>query len=233
MRSLLQSYDVALFLWTTLWHCKWLKPPCKTCYCLSYRKHIFSTRVGTLPLSLTAFSHMSKGSKGSKANVEIERKFLVFSTAYREKHIKKHYIRQGYLFASKEKSIRVRLTEDAAYLTIKGETFGLRRKEFEYPIPPSDAEQLLDSLCNRPQIEKTRYIVEEKGFVWEVDEFHGENSGLVVAEVELEDESVKVELPDWVGREITQDTRFYNSTLSQSPFCDWPKEEREKIAVQL
>ncbi|EME27578.1 adenylate cyclase [Galdieria sulphuraria] len=167
--------------------------------------------------------------KGQKSNVEIERKFLVLSTEYRDKSVRKYTIRQGYVFASKDKSVRVRLTDEEAYLTIKGETLGPKRKEFEYSIPTTDAEQLLNSLCLKPLIEKTRYLVEDKGFIWEVDEFLGDNIGLVVAEVELNDEQVHLELPDWVGKEVTEDTRFYNSVLFQSPFCFWPLEERQKI----
>lgn len=228
MKQLTKPY---LFVSTVLWRLGSLGLPRKNC-CLLQRKRTlpFVTRI--LQESSIASSYVNMSSdvdKGTKRNVEVERKFLVLSSLYKEKSMKKYNIRQGYIFASKDKSVRVRTTDGAAYLTIKGETCGLTRKEFEYSIPQSDAEQLLDSLCLRPQIEKTRYIVEEKGFVWEVDEFHGENSGLVVAEVELEDESAQVELPDWVGKEVTQDTRFYNSVLFQNPFCSWPKEEQQKV----
>ncbi|GJQ14445.1 hypothetical protein GpartN1_g6236.t1 [Galdieria partita] len=220
-----------LFLSPTLWCSTSFRHLRKTCS-FAYRKRKFLKRPNNFQCSTRASFDMSlieEGDKRQRSNVEIERKFLVVSTKYREKFVKKYSIRQGYLFASKDKSVRVRCTDDAAFLTIKGETFGMKRKEFEYSIPQTDAEQLLDSLCLRPQIEKTRYLVEEKGFVWEVDEFLGDNVGLVVAEVELKDEEVQVELPDWVGKEVTEDTRFYNSVLFQRPFCSWSEEERQKI----
>ncbi|GJD09773.1 Inorganic triphosphatase [Galdieria sulphuraria] len=176
----------------------------------AHRKRLFSTRSSNLKFStIASFGMDLTHDKGQKSNVEIERKFLVLSTEYRDKSVRKYTIRQGYVFASKDKSVRVRLTDEEAYLTIK--------------------EQLLNSLCLKPLIEKTRYLVEDKGFIWEVDEFLGDNIGLVVAEVELNDEQVHLELPDWVGKEVTEDTRFYNSVLFQSPFCFWPLEERQKI----
>lgn len=150
--------------------------------------------------------------------IEIERKFLVVGEQWRT--AKSRLYCQGYLNRDSKRTVRVRIAGDRAFLTIKGPTVGASRSEFEYEIPVDDAVQMLP-LCEQPLIEKNRYIVEHAGLTWEVDEFLGSNAGLVVAEVELESESQPVELPDWIGQEVTGDSKYYNSRLSQNPFSEW------------
>lgn len=151
---------------------------------------------------------------------EIERKFLVAGTAWKSLGEGTLY-RQGYLSTVKERVVRVRTIAERAYLTIKGLSVGLTRTEFEYEIPLTDANLMLDELCERPLIEKTRYLIRHRGLVWEVDEFHGENAGLVLAEVELADESQTPELPPWIGREVSDDPRYYNANLIANPYTRW------------
>jgi adenylate cyclase len=119
-----------------------------------------------------------------------------------------------------ERTVRVRLLGERAFLTVKGPTAGASRAEFEYAIPPDDARAMLD-LCEKPLIEKTRYVVPHGGLVWEIDEFHGANAGLVVAECELASEDQPLDKPDWVGEEVTGDARYYNSSLVARPFSTW------------
>ncbi|MBP7706506.1 MAG: CYTH domain-containing protein [Candidatus Aminicenantes bacterium] len=151
---------------------------------------------------------------------EIERKFLVKSDAWKA-GAKGAVHRQGYLSSVAERIVRVRAVEGKGFLTIKGLTRGITRSEFECGIPVGDAELLLDRLCEKPLIEKIRYRVPFRGLVFEVDEFVGENAGLVVAEVELEDEARKIELPDWIGEEVSGDPRYFNSALVRRPFTKW------------
>ncbi len=151
---------------------------------------------------------------------EIERKFLVKNDSWRGQDAGKHY-RQGYLSTVKERTVRVRVAGDKGYITIKGITVGASRAEYEYEIPLSDANEMLDQLCERPLIEKTRYRITHDGLVWEVDEFMAENQGLVTAEVELKDENQKLTLPDWVGEEVTTDPRYFNANLVARPFRTW------------
>ena len=150
--------------------------------------------------------------------VEIERKFLVRDDTWR--HAQGVYICQGYLNRDKQRTVRVRIAGDSAWLTIKGPSAGATRAEFEYAIPLEDARQLLP-LCEPPLIEKYRHTVQHRGFAWEVDEFLGDNQGLVVAEIELESADQHFERPDWVGEEVTHDARYFNSSLSQHPFRRW------------
>lgn len=150
--------------------------------------------------------------------LEIERKFLVTGTGWREA-AGVHYA-QGYLNRDKHRTVRVRVAGEAAFLTIKGLTQGATRAEFEYPIPVADAQALL-LLCEGPLIEKTRYVLQVGQTTWEVDEFHGENAPLVVAEVELPSEDAAFDRPDWLGDEVTQDARYFNASLSQLPFQRW------------
>jgi CYTH domain-containing protein len=153
---------------------------------------------------------------------EIERKFLVQGQAWRSLAEGTVY-RQGYLSTEKERVVRVRTIGDTGFLTIKGITVGSTRLEYEYPIPVTDADEMLDGLCERPLIEKTRYKIESGGHTWEIDEFGGENQGLVVAEVELVAESEAVDLPDWIGEEVTADSRYFNSNLIAHPGIRyWP-----------
>ena len=152
--------------------------------------------------------------------VEIERKYLVTGDAWRSQATGKQ-LRQGYLSLDPARSVRVRLAAGQGRLTIKGRSVGAARAEYEYPIPPDHARELLDGLCLRPLIEKTRYRVEHAGLCWEIDEFEGDNAGLVLAEVELESEEQVPELPDWVGADVTDDPRYYNASLVQHPYSRW------------
>ncbi len=151
---------------------------------------------------------------------EIERKFLVVSDEWRSPASGQRY-RQAYLPTQSGTTVRVRVVGEVGYLTIKGPTQGITRSEFEYEIPVADAEQLLHELCDRPLIEKTRYRVEVAGHLWEIDEFEGENHGLIVAEVELEEADQPLELPSWIGVEVSDDPRYYNSSLAKHPFSHW------------
>jgi adenylate cyclase len=149
---------------------------------------------------------------------EIERKFLVQGTQWRNGTGTK--IKQGYLNRDKARTVRVRVRADQAFLTVKGLTQGASRAEFEYEIPLTDAEELL-KLSDGPIIEKTRYVVVHEGSKWEVDEFEGDNSGLVVAEIELQSQGEQFSRPPWLGREVTDDNRYYNSSLASHPYRDW------------
>jgi CYTH domain-containing protein len=151
---------------------------------------------------------------------EIERKFLLKGDGWRELASGEVY-RQGYLSTLKERTVRVRITGSKAYLTIKGPVTGATRLEYEYEIPLEDAEEMLDKLCEDPLIEKTRYKIEFGGLLWEVDEFGGENEGLFLAEVELSDENQEIELPEWIGEEITGDPRYLNANLVKFPYRRW------------
>ena len=150
--------------------------------------------------------------------LEIERKFLVTSDGYRCGTSSLY--RQGYLNTDPDRTVRVRITGDTAALTIKGRTTGATRPEFEYPIPFEEAEELL-ALCERPLIEKRRWLVPFEGMTWEVDEFFGDNDGLVVAEIELADESQKFAIPAWIGDEVTDDPRYFNANLARQPYSTW------------
>jgi len=150
---------------------------------------------------------------------EIERKYLVKGEAWKELGEGVLY-RQGYLNSRKERVVRVRTMGPKAALTIKGIADGATRLEFEYDLPLDDCNQLLD-LCEQPLIEKTRYKIPYGGLLWEVDEFHGVNDGLVVAECELESEDQSIDKPEWIGDEVTGDPRYFNSNLVASPFTKW------------
>lgn len=154
--------------------------------------------------------------------IEIERKFLVASNAFKSDALRKNNIAQGYLSAHTERTVRVRIKGEKGYLTIKGESneTGLSRFEWEKEILVAEAKQLLE-LCEKGVIEKIRYEIQVGEHLFEVDEFLGENKGLVIAEVELQSESEIFEKPSWLGIEVTQDHRYYNSYLSQNPFTSW------------
>jgi adenylate cyclase len=149
---------------------------------------------------------------------EIERKFLVRGDEWRSG--KGLRCIQGYLNRDKERTVRIRIAGIKAFLTIKGITRGSTRAEFEYEIPPSEAEALL-KLCDGPLIEKMRYTIAHAGMTWEIDEFKGANTGLVVAEIELHAEDQAFERPAWVGREVTKDIRYFNSSLAMRPYSTW------------
>ena len=153
--------------------------------------------------------------------IEIERKFLVTNDSWHEAAGPGMPIKQGYLVGGKDASVRVRLQGDTANLNIKSATLGVRRQEFEYPIPLADAKVLLNTLCHRPIIEKMRYLAPYANKQWEIDVFEGDNAGLIVAELELQDESEQYEAPPWLGEEVSHDPRYYNTCLSQHPFKDW------------
>jgi adenylate cyclase len=152
--------------------------------------------------------------------LEIERKYLVTDDAWRALAAGVP-CRQGYLSSAPERSVRVRIEGDKGTLTVKGASDGVTRAEFEYAIPAEDAAAMLDGLCEKPLIEKTRYRIPFGAHTWEVDEFHGENSGLVVAEVELKSADEKPALPAWVGREVSSDARYFNVNLVKRPFTTW------------
>jgi CYTH domain-containing protein len=155
--------------------------------------------------------------------IEIERKFLVTSQEWRELADGIDY-RQGYLSTVKERTVRVRTVGELGYITVKGITVGAKRSEFEYEIPRGDADSMLDFLCERPIIFKTRYTVPHRGHIWEIDDFHLENAGLIVAEVELADPDEWFAKPSWIGEEVTGDARYFNANLIAHPFCDWDTE---------
>jgi adenylate cyclase len=151
--------------------------------------------------------------------LEIERKFLVKEVAWRNEEGTKY--RQGYLNSTKERTVRVRIIDDKGYLTVKGISRGAVRVEYEYEIPGAEAKAMLNDLCEKPLIEKMRYKIEFKGLVWEVDEFFGENQGLIVAEVELESEDQTFTKPEWVGEEVTSDPKYFNANLIHHPYRRW------------
>ena len=152
--------------------------------------------------------------------LEIERKFLVKNTGYRQLGRYLH-IHQGFLSTEKERVVRVRIHGKSAFLTIKGITEGIARAEYEYKIPMADAKYMLENLCIRPTIEKFRYNVNIEGFIWEIDEFLGENEGLTIAEIELKSADQVFPKPEWIGEEVTGDVRYYNANLVKKPFKSW------------
>ena len=151
---------------------------------------------------------------------EIERKFLIAGDDWRKLAEGKLY-RQGYLNSAKERTVRVRTVGPKGFLTVKGITVGATRAEYEYEIPVSDCDAMLDGLAEKPIIEKKRYVIPFGGLAWEIDEFFGENAGLIVAEVELTSEDQAFEKPSWVGEEVTGDPRYFNSNLIAHPYASW------------
>jgi adenylate cyclase len=151
---------------------------------------------------------------------EIERKFLVVGDGWRPE-ASGELMCQGYIPTEDARTVRVRQVGDRAYLTLKGPASGLVRPEFEYPIPVEDAQAILTTLCQPPLIEKTRYRLPLGNVIWEIDEFLGDNQGLIIAEVELTSPDQIVELPDWVGAEVSHDPRYLNANLARHPFNTW------------
>lgn len=153
--------------------------------------------------------------------IEVEHKFLLANDDWRKQI--KHSIRyrQGYLSSAETNSIRIRLSDEQAWLNIKSATIGTHRYEYEYEIPLSDANEILNNLCKKPLIEKTRHFVTNDTNIWEIDEFEGENEGLVVAEIELSEEGQSFSKPDWLGEEVTHDLRYYNNNLAIHPYSEW------------
>ncbi len=152
--------------------------------------------------------------------IEIERKFLLKGNDYRDL-AKGIYYHQGYLSSNEQRIVRVRIIGNRGYIAIKEASIGAARLEFEYEIPFSDANEILLKLCEKPNIEKYRYKVQIGNLVWEVDEFHGDNKGLIIAEIELNSEDQTFEKPSWIGEEVTGDPKYYNVNLVKKPFNTW------------
>lgn len=152
---------------------------------------------------------------------EIERKFLLQSNDWRAEVVASKPFRQGYLARGPGSAIRVRVQDGRAELNVKSTRDGIHRLEFEYQIPPEDGEQLLAEVALRPVIEKTRHLVKHGNHVWEIDEFFGENAGLIVAEIELTSADETFDRPDWLGQEVSTDRRYFNSSLSERPYTTW------------
>ena len=161
---------------------------------------------------------------------EIERKFLVKSDVYKTL-AQGTYYRQGYVPTLNGMTVRLRIAGEKGYITMKDHAVGFTRHEFEYEIPKKDAKQMLELMCDKPQIEKYRFVIPascnsasaSSQLFWEVDEFLGENAGLVVAEIEVPSEDTEFEIPDWVGEEVTGEKRYYNSHLCKNPYKNWSK----------
>jgi adenylate cyclase len=151
---------------------------------------------------------------------EIERKFLIKGDVWCSQ-AKGTFYRQGNLNSAQERTVRIWTIDDKAFLTIKGLTVGATRSEYEYEIPPADCNAMLDVLAEKPLIEKRRYKVPFEGLTWEIDEFLGDNAGLIVAEVELKSEAQVFRRPEWVGAEVTTDSRYFNSNLIKHPYTRW------------
>ena len=156
--------------------------------------------------------------------LEIERKYLVnldTLTATQGELSDGTAIKQAYIATADNTVVRIRVAGTKAFITLKGENNGLTRTEFEYPIPLTDAEEMIEQLCLGPIIDKTRYLIPIAGHTWELDIFHGDNLGLVVAEIELSCEDEAFERPDWVTREVSHESRYYNSSLIDKPYSTW------------
>jgi adenylate cyclase len=153
--------------------------------------------------------------------LEIEHKFLVRNDEWRKlvKHSADY--RQGYLSSKPTNSIRIRISEDKAWLNIKSATIGNQRHEYEYPIPMTDANEIINNLCHHPIIEKTRHFIYLGAHTWEIDEFKHANKGLIVAEIELTIQNEKFERPSWIGEEVTHDLKYYNNNLTNNPYTEW------------
>ncbi len=152
---------------------------------------------------------------------EIERKFLVRGDSWRDEVSKETRFKQGYLANQPNASVRVRIQGERAFLNIKSTTIGVRRYEFEYEVPVEEADQMLEHVAERPFIDKTRYEIRHGAHLWELDVFHGENTGLIVAEVELGAEDEALEVPDWAGEDVSHDPRYYNVNLVKHPYSKW------------
>jgi adenylate cyclase len=154
---------------------------------------------------------------------EIERKFLVTGNSFKDQGTPR-LLKQGYICNSTFKAVRVRIDNTTGFITIKGATKGITRPEYEYEIPLGDAKELLENFCDPSVIEKVRYEVVVEGYTWEVDEFLGDNAGLIVAEIELNDETETCPKPAWVGEEVTDDPRYLNSNLAKKPYKSWERD---------
>lgn len=155
--------------------------------------------------------------------LEVEHKFLLADDAWRAEIDHSIHYKQGYLSSSPMSSVRVRISDSHAWLNIKSATLGTHRQEFEYEIPLADANNILDDLCHKPLVEKVRHFVYRPPHVWEIDEFMGDNDGLIVAEIELSQIGESFAKPAWLGEEVTADLRYYNNNLSKHPYKEWNK----------
>ena len=153
--------------------------------------------------------------------LEIEHKFIVKNNSWQELVNKSIEYKQGYLISDNKKSVRIRTTENKAWLNIKSATIGTQRHEYEYEIPITDALEILNNLCEKPLIEKTRHLVPYKQHTWEIDVFKGENEGLIIAEIELDKIGEQFHIPPWIGLEVTQEIKYYNNMLCKNPFKNW------------
>lgn len=153
--------------------------------------------------------------------IEIERKFLLLNDNWRTEVFKSINYRQGYLNSDASSSVRIRVSDETAKINIKSATIGSQRSEYEYDIPAVDAHEMLSALCHQPLVEKTRHLVKIGKHTWEIDEYKGDNQGLIVAEIELSAVDEVFEKPEWVGLDVTEDIRYYNNQLSKHPFSKW------------
>ena len=152
---------------------------------------------------------------------EIEHKFLLRNDRWRHQIERSVRMRQGYLTSDARCSVRVRVADHQGFLNIKSGTLGIQRSEYEYTIPLAEAEEILDTLCEQPLLEKTRHFVHYGDHLWEIDEFAGANTGLIVAEVELSRPDEPFKRPEWVGEDVSHDIRYYNSQLARHPYANW------------
>ncbi len=158
-------------------------------------------------------------------DIEIERKFLVINERWKEDTTSKEY-QQGYMCSGNGPTVRVRIAGEKSYITIKAKHEGISRLEFEYTIPTEEARVLLSEVCHQPIIEKRRYIKRFEGFIWEIDEFLGDNAGLILAEIELQSDDQRFPKPDWLGEEVSHLGRYYNASLCRYPFKEWSESEK-------
>ena len=154
---------------------------------------------------------------------ETEKKFLVINDNWKPASFMQQHYTQGYFSTSPECSVRVRMSGDQANLNVKSATLGITRSEYDYPIPAHDAREMLDHLCIKPLLEKTRYFVKVDQHTWEIDVFHGDNEGLIVAEIELKSAEESFTRPEWIGEEVSDDPRYYNVCLIKHPYKSWKR----------
>jgi len=160
--------------------------------------------------------------------IEIEHKFLLTNDDWQQNISKSIRYKQGYLVSDNKRSIRIRTSDNKAWLNIKSATIGTYRQEYEYEIPFNEGVEILDTLCEKPIIEKTRHFVTYKQHLWEIDVFEGDNLGLIVAEIELSKIGEKFHRPSWAGEEVTDDLRYYNNSLCSNPFKNWNPANKKK-----
>ncbi len=152
---------------------------------------------------------------------EIEHKFLLANNEWKKNIQQSLEYKQGYMISDHKRSVRIRISNNKAWLNIKSATIGNFRKEYEYEIPLEDGQEILNTLCEKPIIEKTRHLVTHKQHTWEIDVFKGDNAGLIIAEVELQSIDEPFSKPSWVGREVTEERKYYNNALCKNPYNNW------------